>query len=128
MEQNSDSDNQNPWVTVKKKIKVRKPKPAVPVEGESIDIGQLGVKNIPQTVAPVVNKKKVDETEIVLPKYFPFDTCAKIIQARNQFGWTRKELGLKVNISEIQITNIENGVELYDPKLYVKLKKILDIK
>lgn len=113
------------WKTVTKKIKVKKSK-VVPVEEPT----KIPVKTVPLKSPPIKQHsivKKHEEAEIPQPKYFPFDISAKIIETRNKFGWTRKDLGMRVNISEIKIANIENGTELYDPKLYVKLKNILDI-
>lgn len=114
------------WTTVKKKIKVKKPKTCTEQQVETIQQVQVSEQPVSRVYEPRV--KKIDDTDIIPPKLFTYEMYSKIIAARNKLGWSRKELGMKANISEIKITNIENGVELYDSKLYVKLKNILNLK
>ncbi len=55
------------------------------------------------------------------------ETAHRILSERTKKGWSRKDLAMKLNVSESVVTQYENGTAIPNPRLLQKMSTLLGI-
>lgn len=71
---------------------------------------------------------RVDDGEIVKPKYIDREFSQQVVKARVEKKLTRKQLAQMLNITETVVADVETGNALHNGPLVDKLRRCLDIK
>jgi ribosome-binding protein aMBF1 (putative translation factor) len=85
-------------------------------------------RDIPQVQLPPKSFRKLDDNpETFETKYFEKEYIQNVIRQRVERKWSQKDLAARLNVEFAVIQRLEQGKEVYNPKLKDKMNRLLGI-